>query len=56
MGLFGGILKITEGVVKTGIGVAADIATLGTNAIEDETYTAKGLMDVKKGLNKTFED
>lgn len=56
MGLFGGLLKVTEGVIKTGIGVAADVATLGTNAIEDEPYTAKGLRKLKEGFNETMED
>ena len=56
MGLFGGLLKVVEGTVKTGIGVVADIVTLGTNAIEDEPYTAKGLRKMKEGLDETLED
>lgn len=56
MGLFSGLLKVTEGVVKTGIGVAADVMTLGTKAIEDEPYTAKGLRKLKEGFDETMED
>lgn len=56
MGLLGGLLKTTEGLVKTGLGVAADIVTLGTNAIEDEPYTKKGLDKLGEGINEIFED
>jgi hypothetical protein len=55
MGLFG-LIKVAEGVVKTGIGIAADAATLGTNAIEDEPYTAKGLRKLKEGFDETMKD
>jgi hypothetical protein len=56
MGLFGGLLKVAEGTIKTGLGVVADVATLGTNAIEDEPYTAKGLRKLKEGFDETMED
>jgi hypothetical protein len=56
MGLFGGLLKVTEGLVKTGIGVVADVSTLGTNAIEDEPYTSKGLRKIKEGFDEAMED
>ena len=56
MGLLGGLNKLVKGVVKTGIGVAADVVTLGTNAIDDELYTAKGAKTIKDGLEEIFED
>jgi hypothetical protein len=56
MGLLKGLLKIAEGTVKTGIGIVADVATLGTNAVEDEPYTKKGLRKLKEGFDETMED
>jgi len=56
MGLLKGLGKIVGGTIKTGIGIVADVVTLGTNAIEDEPYTAKGLRKIKEGLDETLED
>jgi hypothetical protein len=56
MGLLKGLGKIVQGTIKTGIGIVADVATLGTNAIEDEPYTKKGLRKMKEGFDETMED
>ncbi len=56
MGLLNGLIGTAAGVVKTGLGVAADVVTLGANAIEDEPYTAKGLRNLKNGIDEIFED
>jgi len=57
MGLFGGLLDVTTGLIKTSVGVVADVATLGSKALDgEESYTEKGLKSIGKGLDKTFED
>lgn len=55
MGLLSGLVGVAFGTVKTGIGIAADVVTMGTNAIDDELYTKKGLREIGEGFEDIFE-
>ena len=55
MGFLSGIINTASGVVKTGLGVAADVVTLGSGDDSGESYTEKGLDSLGEGLDDLFE-